>query len=99
MTFKKILVPYDNSINSKHALNKAFELASIAGSTVIIVNVISYHNAVAKIIEPYKETMLGHVKKFLDEAKKDAVKKNIKTEGKISYGNPAEEIMNLMKKK
>ncbi|MGD8708695.1 MAG: universal stress protein, partial [Nitrosopumilaceae archaeon] len=31
--------------------------------------------------------------------KKDAVKKNIKTEGKISYGNPAEEIMNLMKKK
>jgi nucleotide-binding universal stress UspA family protein len=99
MTFKKILVPYDNSINSKRALNKAFELASIAGSTVVLVNVISYQNAMAKIVEPYKETIIGHVKKFLNEAKKDAIKKNIKTEEKISYGNPAEEIMSLMKKK
>jgi len=99
MAFKKILVPYDNSVNSKRALNKAFELASIAGSTVIIVNVIAYHNAMAKIVEPYKETIIGHVKKFLDEAKKDAIKKNIKTEEIFFYGNPSEEIMNLMKKK
>lgn len=98
MIFEKILVPYDNSINSKRALNRALELASITNSTITLVHVIAYHNAMAKIVEPYKETMIGHVNKFLKVIEENA-KKNIKIDKKILYGNPSEEIIDLMKKK
>lgn len=98
MIFEKILVPYDNSINSKRALNRALELASITNSTITLVHVIAYHNAMAKIVEPYKETMIGHVNKFFKVIEENA-KKNIKIDKKILYGNPSEEIIDLMKKK
>lgn len=52
----------------------------------------------AKIVEPYKETMIGHVNKFLKVIEENA-KKNIKIDKKILYGNPSEEIIDLMKKK
>ena len=99
MVFKNILVPYDDSVHAKLALSKAFELASLTDSTITLVHVIEYRKAMAKIVEPYKETMISHVKKFFDSIKKDAVKKNIKIERKILYGSPSEEIINLMKKK
>jgi len=99
MVFKNILVPYDDSVHAKLALSKAFELASLTNSTITLVHVIEYRKAMAKIVEPYKETMISHVKKFFDSIKKDAVKKNIKIERKILYGSPSEEIINLMKKK
>ena len=99
MIFKKILVPYDNSINSKRALNKAFELASITNSTIILVHVVAYHNAMAKIVEPYKENMIVHVNKFFKEIEENAKGKKIKIDKKILYGRPSEEIMDLMKEK
>lgn len=99
MVFKNILVPYDDSVHAKLALSKAFELASFTNSTITLVHVIEYRKAMAKIVEPYKETMISHVKKFFDSIKKDAIKKNIKIEKKILYGAPSEEIINLMKKK
>ena len=99
MVFKKILVPYDNSNNSKRALSKALALASLTKSTITLVHVIEYHNAMAKVIEPYKETMINHVKKFLNTIEKDTSKRNIKIENKILYGNPSEELIDLMKKK
>ncbi len=99
MVFKKILLPYDNSINSKRSLSKAFELASVTGSTITIVHVIAYHNTMAKIVEPYKETLIVHVEKFLKDIKKEAKRMNVKIEQKILYGNPSEEIIGLMMKK
>ena len=99
MVFKKILLPYDDSINSKRSLSKALELASVTDSTITIVHVIAYHNAMAKIVEPYKETLISHVEKFLKDIKKEANRMNIKIEQKILYGNPSEEIIGLMKKK
>lgn len=99
MVFEKILLPYDNSVNSKRALSKAFALASVTNSTITLVHVIAYHKAMAKIVEPYKETIIGHVKKFFNDAKIDATKRKIKIEEKILYGNPSEEIISLMKKK
>jgi len=99
MVFKKILVPYDNSIHAKRALNKALELAPLTKSTITLVHVIEYRGAMAKVVEPYKETMIDHVKNFFKNIEKDASKRNIKIEEKILYGNPSEEIINLMKKK
>jgi nucleotide-binding universal stress UspA family protein len=99
MVFAKILVPYDDSINSRLALRKAFELASLTNSTITLVHVIEYQKAMAKIVEPYKETMINHVKKFLDSVESNAAKRKIKIDEKILYGNPSEEIISLMKKK
>jgi len=97
--FERILVPYDNSVNSKRALNKAFALASLTKSTITLVHVIEYHDAMAKVVEPYKETMINHVKKFFNTIEKDASKRNIKIDDKILYGNPGEELIDFMKKK
>lgn len=99
MVFESILVPYDNSVNAKRALSKAFVLASMANSTITLVHVIAYDKAMAKIVGPYKGTLITHVKKFLNDVKIDATRKDIKIEEKILYGNPSEEIIDLMKKK
>jgi nucleotide-binding universal stress UspA family protein len=99
MVFTKILIPYDDSINSRLALRKAFELAPLTNSTITLVHVIEYQKAMAKIVEPYKETMINHVKKFLDSIESDATKRKIKIDKKILYGSPSEEIISLMKKK
>jgi len=99
MVFTKILVPFDNSANSKRALNKAFALATLTNGSVTLVHVITYHKAIAKVVEPYKETVIAHVKKFMNEIEKDASRRDILIEEKILYGNPAEEILDFMKKK
>jgi nucleotide-binding universal stress UspA family protein len=98
-TFAKILVAFDNSPNSKRALSNAITLASLLNGTLTLVHVISYHKAMAKIIQPYKGKMISHVKKFLKDAKHSAFKEGIPVNQHILYGNPSEEILNLMKKK
>ena len=97
--FRNCLVPYDNSPNSKRALKKAFALAELAGGTITLVHVISYHKAVGKIVEPYKETIIGHVKKFFNQIERDASKSGISLKTQILYGSPSEEILKFMKNK
>lgn len=99
MNFKNILVPYDNSANSKRALKQAFVLAGLSDGKITIVHSVSYHKAMGKIIEPYKETMLQHIKKFMNEIERDASRLDIPINEEILYGNPAEKILDLMKKK
>ena len=98
-TFKKILVPFDNSTNSKRALSNAIALASLSNASLSLVHVISYHNAMAKIIQPYKGKMISHVKKFMKDAKHSAFKEGILVNQYILYGSPSEKILDLIKKK
>ena len=98
-TFANILVPFDNSSNSKRALTIAIKLAVLSNATITLVHVISYHNAMAKIVQPYKGKMISHVKKFLKDAKHSAFKEGLLTNQHILYGNPSEELLDLMKKK
>jgi nucleotide-binding universal stress UspA family protein len=65
--FGNILVPYDDSSNSKRALNKAFALAELTDAPITLVHIIDYHKAVAKIVEPYKESIINHVKKIFNQ--------------------------------
>ena len=99
MIFSEILVPYDNSSNSKRALNKAITLANLTNATITLVHVISYHKAMAKIVQPYRGTMISHVKKFMKDVTKYALRENVLVNQRILYGSPSEEILNLMKKK
>jgi len=98
-TFAKILVPFDNSENSKRALKKAIALAILSGGTITLVHVISYQKAMAKIVQPYKGKMISHVKKFLKDSKHLAIKEGILVNQKILYGNPSQEILDLLKQK
>lgn len=97
--FKNILVPFDNSQNSIRALNKAISLANLTGGKITLVHVISYHKAVAKIVGPYKGTLIKHVSKFLMDAKKYASNQDVEIEDKVLYGQIVEELSKLMKKK
>ncbi len=97
--FTNILVPFDNSANAKRALGYAIKIASLSNSTITIVNVISYHNAMAKIVQPYKGKMISHVRKFLKDAHHSAFKEGILVSQHVLYGNPSEELLNYMKKK
>ena len=99
MVFRNILVPYDDSANSKRALGKAIELASETHSTLTIVHVISYHKAMAKIVEPYKGKIITHVKNFMKEQSKKALRQKVIVNQKILYGSPAQEILDFMKTK
>jgi nucleotide-binding universal stress UspA family protein len=99
MNFKNILVPYDNSANSKRALKQALVLAGLSDGKITIVHSISYDKAMGKIIEPYKETLLQHIKKFMNEIERDASRLDIPINEEILYGSPAEKILDLMKKK
>ena len=96
--FKKILVPYDDSQNAKRALKKAITLARLTRATITLVHVISYHKAMAKIIQPYKGKVITHAKHFMNDAKKQALREKVLLEQKILYGTPSEEILKLTKK-
>ena len=96
--FKKILVPYDDSQNSKRALKKAITLARLTSATITLVNVISYHKAIAKIIQPYKGKVITYAKHFMNDAKKQALREKVLLNQKILYGTPSEEILKLTKK-
>lgn len=98
MHFKKILVPYDNSPNSKRALREAFALAELSDGEITLVHVISYHKAIAKIVEPYKESVIEHVNKFMREIGREASRRDIPLKKEILYGSPSEKILDLTQK-
>ena len=52
-----------------------------------------------KIIEPYKESIYDHVKKFFNQIEREASRRDVTLKEEIMYGNPAEEIINFMKNK
>lgn len=97
--FKNILVPYDNSPFANRALDVAIALAKLSQAKISLVHVISYYKAVAKIVGPYKTSLIEHVEEFLNEAKKLANKDNVEIEALILHGNVSEEIFKYLNKK
>ncbi len=96
--FKNILVPYDDSINSKRALNKAVTIANITDAKLTLVHVISYHKAMAKIVGSYKGKLIDYVNKFMTSAKKYAQRENVDVQIKVLYGGISDEISKFMRK-
>lgn len=96
---QNILVPFDNSPNSIRSLDYALDWAKIIDAKITLVHVISYHKALAKIVGPYRGTLISHVGKFMHKAEMRASKLNVKVEKKVLYGNVAEELLKLVKQK
>ncbi len=92
----KILFPYDNSANSLRALSKVAFFANKTQGNVTLVHVISYNRALAKIVGPYKGKLITHVDEFMEKAKKQLSVREVDSKIKILYGNPAQEVLNLL---
>ena len=95
----EILVPFDDSANSRRALDHALLMAEKIGAKITLVHVISYHGAMAKVIGSYKGTLIKHVTKFLDEARDRASSRGVELSYKVLYGSAAEEILGFTKSK
>lgn len=67
-------------------------------ANLTIVHVISYHGAIAKIVEPYKDKMIDHVSDMLSRAQNKALKSGVKSEQKVLYGSVIEELLKIIKK-
>ena len=91
----KILLPFDNSPNSLRALSKAAFFANKTHGSVTLVHVISYNQAMAKIVGPYKGKLISHVDEFMEKAKKRLSSLGVSCQTKILYGNPAKEVLKL----
>lgn len=94
--FGNILVPYDNSLHSKRALEKAFGMAELTGADLTLVHVISYDETVAKIIKPHEDSILRHELEFLIPIEHQALERNIGLKEQILYGNTTKELLNFM---
>ena len=92
----KILLPFDNSANSLRALSKAAFFANKTGGTVTIVHVISYNQALAKIVGPYKGKLITHVDEFMKKATKLLSNLGVESHTKVLYGNPGQEVLKLL---
>lgn len=99
MSLKKILVPYDGSSHSKHALKMAISLAkkyrgNIVGLYVNDLPLLLEYS----IIDPVGLRDISHGKRILQYAKNLVVKDKIKFQSKIVTGPAAESILNYAQK-
>ncbi|MDH3617298.1 MAG: universal stress protein [Nitrosopumilus sp.] len=97
--FGNILVPYDNSLHSKKALNQALGMAELTGANLTLAHVIPYDDNADKIIQPHEDSMLRHELEFLNPIEQEALKRNIALTEKILYGNTSKELLDFMDEK
>lgn len=95
--YRRILVGYDGSDNSKRALAKAIELARSAGSdlsVVVAVDTVSYAlYSTGQYYYPIRDDMTQHAKKLLAEATETAKKEGLEASGWVKEGRPADTII------
>lgn len=95
--FKRILVAYDGSENSKRALNVAIDIAKRYGSKLDIVEVIDtaalLSLGLAPIPENILQTVQEKVKADIDEAERKAKEAGVDAKGVIIEGEPAASIV------
>lgn len=108
MNFRKILVPTDNSRNSKEAFKYAVDLAKKHDSTIDVLHVIDisyleeagrFETSYFKLPHGYGENLLEQGKAETDEFIKEAIgeDRELRIERHIRKGNPFTEIMNFAK--
>ncbi len=108
----RILVPYDGSKYSKHALIRAIEIAKKDESKIDIITVsnVDYINPPGALLGMVSSSTIGAIKKITASAKKEAAQmlstqvsecraKGIKADSKVLSGNITEEILKYAKQK
>ena len=92
---KRIIIPVDNSENSKKAVEKGAYLAKVLGVEAKIITVNDTHQFISSVVLEDKLKKESQV--FLDNFKKIAETLGIKIETQLITGKPAQEIINFAK--
>ncbi|MCJ7571357.1 MAG: universal stress protein [Candidatus Thermoplasmatota archaeon] len=92
---KRIIIPVDNSENSKKAVEKGAYFAKILGVEAKIITVNDTHQFISSVVLEDKLKKESQV--FLDNFKKIAETLGIKIETQLITGKPAEEIIRFAK--
>ena len=92
---KRIIIPVDNSGNSKIAVEKGAYLAKVLGIAVKIITINDTHQFISSVVLEDKLKKESQV--FLDKFKKIAETLGVKIETQLITGKPAEEIIRFAK--
>jgi len=92
---KRIIIPVDNTEDSKEAVEKGAYLAKILGVDAKIITINDTHQFISSVI--LEEKLKKESQVFLDGFKKIAEKLGVKIDTQLITGKPAEEIINFVK--
>ena len=90
-SFKRVIIPVDNTDDSKKAVKKGAHLAKLLGVEAKIITVNDTHQFISSVV--IEEKLKKEASSFLDEFKKIAEEFGIKIDTQLVTGNPAEEIV------
>lgn len=89
--FKRIIIPVDNTEDSKKAVKKGALLAKLLDVEAKIITVNDTHQFISSVV--IEEKLKKETEVFLNEFKKIAEEFGVKIETQLVTGNPAEEIV------
>jgi nucleotide-binding universal stress UspA family protein len=93
---KRIIIPVDNTEDSKKAVEKGAYLAKLLGVEAKIITVNDTHQFISSVV--IEEKLKKEATAFLEDFKKIAEAFGVKIEIQLITGNPAEEIVKFVKK-
>jgi len=92
---KRIIIPVDNTEDSKKAVEKGAYLAKVLGVEAKIITVNDTHQFISSVI--LEEKLKKESQAFLDNFKKIAETFGVKIDTQLISGKPADEIINFAK--
>ncbi len=97
--YRSILVPFDGSVSSQKALNRACQLSSIDNADVMALYVIPRYEEMVEFFrsESIKKSLLQEAQKITDAAKRIASTSGASIKVEILEGHPAEQIIETVK--
>jgi len=92
---KRIVIPVDNTKDSKNAVEKGAYLAKILGINAKIITVNDTYHFISSVV--LEEKIKKEAEAFLDNFKKIGEEFGIKMDTQLVVGKPAEEIVKIAK--
>lgn len=88
---KRIIIPVDDTEESKDAVKKGAFLAKLLGVEAKVISVNDTHQFISSVV--LEEKLKKEVERFLERFKKLGEEFGVKLETQLITGNPAEEIV------
>ena len=93
---KRIIIPVDNTEDSKNAVRKGAYLAKLLGIDAKIITVNDTHQFISSVV--IEEKLKKEAEAFLEKFKKIGEEFGVKLETEFIVGNPVEEIIKFAEK-
>lgn len=98
--YKSILVPFDGSVSSQLALNRACHLSRISEAEINVVYVIPRYEEMVGFFksESIKKSLFDEAQKIIDTGKRIAAKNSVTVKTEIGEGHAAEQVIETAKR-